>query len=451
MNEVSKNNVFDKSLFGQNFKWGVSTSAYQIEGAHDTGGKGNSIWDKFSEEKGRINNGHHGKITCDFYNRFEDDLKLIKELNIPNFRFSISWSRILPKGIGDVNQEGIDYYNKIIDSCIEKGIEPWITLYHWDLPHELEAKGGWTNRKIIYWFTEYVEICAHAFGDRVKHWMVLNEPMVFTGAGYFLGVHAPGKKGLSNFLPALHHAVLAQAQGIRVLKSIVANAEVGTTISCSHIEPYDSNLRNSLAAKRIDILVNRMFLEPLLGRGYPIIHKKLTAKLNKYILPGDEILMKADFDFIGIQNYTREIVKHSWYTPFLKAKIISADKRSVPITAMNWEIYPESIYNVLKQFGSYAEIKKIIITENGAAFNDTVVDEKVEDFHRKEFLENYLQQVLRARKEGVCVEGYFVWSLLDNFEWSEGFYPRFGIVHVDFETQKRTIKASGAWFKEFLK
>jgi beta-glucosidase len=451
MENNNSTNKFDKSLFGKDFKWGVSTSAFQVEGAHDEGGKGFSVWDKFSEQKGTISSGHHAQISCDFYNRYEEDIKLIKSLNISNFRFSISWSRVIPDGIGAINQKGIDYYNRVIDCCIENNIEPWVTLYHWDLPHELELKGGWTNRKIVDWFSNYVTLCAKHFGDRVKHWMVLNEPMVFTGAGYFLGVHAPGKRGLNNFLPALHHSVLCQAQGIRILKSEIKDAEIGTTISCSHIDAYDNKLHNLLAAERIDILLNRLFIEPLLGLGYPVIHKKLSERLDKYILPGDDKLMKADFDFLGLQNYTREVVKHSWYTPYLKAKLIGADKRKVDTTLMNWEVYPEAIYNVLKKFNKYPQIKKIIITENGAAFNDNLIDGKVSDEKRLEYLKNDLQQVLRAKTEGVRVEGYFVWSLLDNFEWTEGYHPRFGIVYVDFETQQRTIKDSGNWFKIFLK
>src|SRR6476469_1638378 len=206
---------FTREDFGPDFQWGVSVAAYQIEGAHQSDGKGASIWDVFTNTKGKIKDNHHGNIATDFYNRFREDIDLIKELNIPNFRFSISWSRILPKGTGEINQKGIDFYNTVIDYCLQQGIEPWVTLYHWDLPHALELRGGWTNREVIKWFQDFVKVCADHFGDRIKNWMVMNEPVVFTGAGYFLGIHAPGRRGMKNFLPAIHHATLAIAAGGR--------------------------------------------------------------------------------------------------------------------------------------------------------------------------------------------------------------------------------------------
>lgn len=441
---------FDKKSFGKDFKWGAATSAFQIEGGHNADGKGASIWDKFSSKNGTIESGHHAQESCNFYNKYDEDIALLQSLNIPNFRFSISWSRILPKGTGALNQNGIDYYNKLIDACLERNIVPWVTIYHWDLPHELEEKGGWTNREIINWFANYVRVCMECFGDRVKYWMVLNEPMVYTGAGYFLGVHAPGKKGMKNFLPALHHSVICQAQGIKILKTGLPEAEVGTTISCSHIEPIKFTKKHIQASTRIDTLLNCMFLEPLLGLGYPVISEKLNNQLERYIKPGDFKLMQTEFDFLGIQNYTREVVKYSWYTPYLKARIVDANKRRVKTTLMNWEVYPESIYHLLKKYATYSKINKIIVTENGAAFKDSLLGGKIEDTERKLFLQEYLNQVLRAKNEGVKVEGYFIWSFLDNFEWAEGYHPRFGIVYVDFDTQKRTVKASGEWYKDFL-
>src|SRR5450631_4688181 len=231
----------NRADFGNDFKWGVSTAAYQIEGAHDADGKGASIWDAFTQKKNKILGGQHGNIACDFYNRHPEDLRLLDQLHIPNYRFSISWSRIFPEGIGRINQSGVDYYNRLIDACLTLRIEPWVTLYHWDLPQALEQKGGWTNREILYWFGSYVEFCVKQFGDRVKRWMILNEPIVFTGAGYFLGVHAPGKKGLTHFLSAVHHAALCQAAGGRIVKSLQSNATVGTTFSYSHIEPFRSH------------------------------------------------------------------------------------------------------------------------------------------------------------------------------------------------------------------
>ncbi len=436
--------------FGKDFKWGVSTAAYQIEGAYNIDGKGLSIWDVFANMKGKTNKGETGNIACDFYHRYAKDIALMSELNIPNFRFSLSWSRLIPNGTGAVNSKGIEFYNKVIDFCLDLGIEPWITLYHWDLPYELEKKGGWTNRQIINWFSEYVAFCIKTFGDRVKHWMILNEPMVFTGAGYFLGVHAPGKRGLNSFLSAAHHAVLCQAEGGRIVKSLLTNSKVGTIFSCSYIQPLTDSLLDAYAAKRVDALLNRTFIEPLLGKGYPVNDLKLLQRLEAFIKDGDESKLAFDMDFIGVQNYTREIVAHSYFIPFICARIIKANKRNAVTTLMNWEVYPESIYEMLHKFNRYKNIKELIVTENGAAFPDTIIDDKINDEKRKDYLEQYISQVFRAKQEGVNVNGYFVWSFTDNFEWAEGYQPRFGLVHIDYQTQKRTIKSSGYWYSKLL-
>jgi len=348
------------------------------------------------------------------------------------------------------NEKGLDFYDRLIDFSLESGIEPWVTLYHWDLPQELEIKGGWTNREIVNWFSEYVELCVKRYGDRVKNWMVLNEPMVFTGAGYFLGIHAPGKKGLNNFLAAAHHAALCNAEGGRMIKSINSSSNVGTTFSCSHIDPFDMSKASFDAAQRVDVLTNRMFIEPMLGLGYPWQDLKVLQQLEKFMKPGDTEKLKFNMDFIGLQNYTREVVQFSKIMPYLNARIVKADRRNVAGTSMNWEIYPEGIYKILKQFSAYKNIPKIIITENGAAFNDVITDDHVHDGERIDFFEKYIGQVLRAKNEGVNVHGYFAWSFTDNFEWAEGFSKRFGLVYIDYASQKRIVKSSGWWYKNFL-
>lgn len=446
----TENSFLNKDQFGDDFLWGVSTAAFQIEGAHDADGKGSSIWDVFTSQKGKIKNGHHALTACDFYNSYQEDIDLIRELNIPNFRYSISWPRIMPTGIHPVNQAGIDYYNKIIDSLLAAGIEPWITLYHWDLPHALETKGGWTNRESVSWFSQYVEVCAQYFGDRVKNWMVINEPSVFTGAGYFLGIHAPGKKGINNYLKAMHHVTLATAAGAKIVRNLIPDANIGTTFSCTHIEPATQNQKDIEAAKRVDTLLNRTFIEPILGLGYPQADLPVLKKLNNYILEDDLNNLSFDFDFIGLQCYTREVVKSSMLIPYIGAELISAEKRNVISTDMGWEVYPPALYQVLKKFNEYDSIKKIIITENGAAFPDILTNGKVYDIKRTHYIQDHLEQILKAKKDGLNVEGYFVWSLTDNFEWAEGYNARFGLIHVDFETQQRTIKHSGLWFKDFL-
>jgi beta-glucosidase len=448
---ISPNPYFNKQLFGDDFVWGVSVAAFQIEGSCGADGKGESIWDVFAAKKGNILNGDTPGDSCDFYNRYKEDIDLIKQLHIPDFRFSIAWSRILPDGTGTVNQAGIEHYKRVINYCIEQGVTPWITLYHWDLPQVLENRGGWTNREVVGWFADFVAICAQNFGDRVKHWMVMNEPSVFTGAGYFFGIHAPGKTGLKNFMPAVHHAVLGMTAGAKALRKVLPAAIIGTTFSCSYIEPNSRNPKDIAAANRVDTLLNRMYIEPVLGLGYPVNDLPVLRKMNRYIQPGDMDNTQFDFDFIGLQVYTREIVKHSFFTPYIGASIVKAKDRNVALTDMGWEVYPPAIYEILKKFDKYTGIKNIYITENGAAFPDEVQENEVNDPKRTEYLQANLQQVLKAKQEGVKVNGYFVWTLTDNFEWAEGYHPRFGLIHVNFETQQRIIKDSGLWYGNFIK
>ena len=443
------------SDFEDDFYWGVSTSAYQIEGAHDADGKGLSIWDVFSNMRGKIFQNHNGNQAANFYHSFKEDIQLLKKLNICHFRFSISWPRLLPNGTGAVNEKGIAFYHSVIDECLENNLTPWVTLYHWDLPHELEKKGGWTNRAILDWFREYVELCVKQYGSKVKHWMILNEPIAFTGSGYFFGIHAPGKTGLNNFLPAVHHACLCQRIGFDIIKQRHPESMVGSTFSFSQIEALESsysfrNNKHQLAAKRVDAILNRMAFEPVLGLAYPHNDLRVLNRIQKYIHKGDEERLKTPFDFIGIQTYTREIVRHSYFVPHLQAKLVSAKKRGVALTAMNWEIHPPSIYEVVKKVAAYTGVQNIIITENGAAFNDVPGNGAVHDFYRVNYLKQHIAEIKRAKEEGINVKGYFIWSFIDNFEWSEGYHPRFGIVYVDFKTQERIIKDSGYWYQEFL-
>lgn len=438
--------------FGSDFEWGVATAAYQIEGAWNVDGKGESVWDRFSHRKSKIKDKTNGDVSCDFYHRYPEDIELIRSLNIPNYRFSLAWSRIIPDGTGPVNQKGLDFYDRVIDTCLEKGIRPWTTIYHWDLPQALEDKGGWTNRDILGWFADYTDVVTTRYGDRVKDWMVLNEPLAFTSLGYFIGFHAPGKRGLKKFLRATHHATMCQSDGGRIIRANVPDAQIGSTFSASHVIPKDDSDKHVKAAARVDAMLNRLFLEPTLGMGYPVENFPALAKIYDHVKPGDEEKLPFDFDFIGLQNYTREMVKKS-IIPYIHANFVKPKKRGVTpenITEMGWEVYPEGIYHLLKKFAAYPKIKKILVTENGASFPDKVTGDAVHDPRRTQFIQNYLGQVLRAQKEGVPVKGYFIWTFMDNFEWAEGYRPRFGLVHVDFETQKRTVKDSGKWYRDFL-
>lgn len=440
-----------KKEFGDDFVWGVATAAFQIEGAFNIDGKGASIWDEFVAKNKRLLKAQHAQTACDHYHRYVEDISLMTFLNIPNYRFSISWPRILPNGKGPVNQAGISFYDRLIDTCLENNINPWVTLYHWDLPASLQHQGGWANREVVHWFSDYAQICANKFGDRVKNWMILNEPLVFTGAGYYLGVHAPGLRGLDKFLPAVHHAAICQSVASKIIRENVVQANIGTTFSYTHLEPYRNNdEKDKDAVKRVDALANRLFLEPLLGRGYPVADLPVLKKIEHYMKPGDEGLLKYEMDFIGVQIYTRELIKHSSLIPYINARVITADKRFVHHSQMNWEIYPECISKALLRLSQYDEIKKLIITENGVAVEDENKNGKVMDHLRKAYIQQHLRRVLKAKNHGAKIGGYFVWTLMDNFEWSAGYRPKFGLIHVDYHTQKRTIKESGIWYKEFL-
>jgi beta-glucosidase len=449
---VSEYNELSKHNFGDDFVWGAATSSFQTEGNALADGKSESIWDRFSHKRGKIEDNSNGNIACDSYNRYETDIDLVRKLNLNAYRFSIAWTRILPEGYGKVNQKGIDYYKRVVEKCLERNINPWVTLYHWDLPQVLEEKGGWANRDILNWFNEYAYVCTKYLGDNVKNWMILNEPMAFTGLGYLIGKHAPGRRSLKRFFSSVHHATLCQAEGARVARENCRNAQIGTTFSFSPVDQYRNNSKDHLTSVRFDAVLNRLFIEPALGLGYPVNDFKALNRIYGNFKEGDEQRMVFDFDFIGVQNYTREVVKYSSLIPFLKGRYISPKKRGAPeITEMNWEVYPEGMYRILKKIGSYSGVKKIYITENGAAFPDILNNDSVNDPKRTNFIKDYLNQILKARQEGVNVRGYFVWSLLDNFEWSYGYKPRFGLVYVNFKNQDRIIKDSGYWLKEFLK
>ncbi len=437
--------------FGDDFLWGVAMAAQQNEGAWNKDGRGLSIWDTFSRRKGKIKGNAKPSIACDFYHRYKDDLLLVKALGFKVFRFSISWPRILPEGTGKVNKEGIAFYNKVIDECLKLDIIPFVTLYHWDLPHALEKEGGWTNYRMLQWFSRYTTICAENFGDRVKNWIVLNEPMGFTSLGYMLGKHAPGKTGMKNFFPAIHNAILAQAEGGRILRSVVNKAFIGTSFSCSEVIPYSLKPEDVKAANRIDILMNRLFIEPALGMGYPNADFAFLQKME-FANKGWKYMerMSFDFDFIGLQNYFPTVIKHNPIIPVIQASEVKAAARKVPHTDMGWELNADSFYRIIKSFWEYDKVKNILITESGAFFKDELKDGIVNDEKRIDYFQQYIKAMHRAKKEGVNINGYFAWTLMDNFEWAEGYHAKFGLIHVDPETQLRTIKNSGYWFRDLL-
>lgn len=435
--------------------WGVAISAAQTESAHEAYGKGPSIWDEFCDKKSwpffrksKIKNQHHLKDSSDFYHHFKADIDHIKYIGFKHFRFSIAWPRIMPDGI-NINLEGVAFYKEVIDYCLAQGITPWITLYHWDLPAALEKKGGWTNRDILQYFNDYAMFCVRTY-TQVNHWTILNEPSVFLGAGYLFGIHAPGRKGFDSFLKATHHAMLVIGETYRSIKKEFPQHVVGSSFSFTQIDPNSNKSKDIKAARIADLLINRFFFEPLLGLGYPCAEVKKLEAINKYMLPGDAEKLATKLDFIGIQTYTREVFKYNAFNPFLKIKHIPASKRTIDLTAMNWEIHARSIYSTIMKIEAYQLNIPIIVTENGVAFEDEVVLGRVNDFKRIHYFQTHINEVLRAKREGANVQGYFAWSLMDNFEWAEGYQPRFGLIYVDFDTKKRTLKESAYWFRRHL-
>lgn len=438
-----------KNNFPKDFIWGTATASYQIEGAWNEGGKGESIWDRFSHTAGKIANGDTGDVACDHYHLWRHDLDIMKELGLQNYRFSISWPRILPNGSGKVNQAGLDFYSNLVDGLLEKGIQPFITLYHWDLPQVLQEEGGWPVRIIVDRYVEYVDIISRALGNRVKNWITLNEPFVSAFNGYLEGRHAPGITDLNLAIAASHHLLLSHGLAVPVIRNNCSGANVGITLNLTPQVPASSSTQDRNEARWMDGVINRWFLDPLVGRGYPQDIVSGFGKSMDFIEPGDMELIAEPVDFLGINYYTRNIARATDLREDENAKRTVFQNQQ--ITEMGWEVYPQGLYNILGRLHFDYGFPAIYITENGAAFAD-VVDSKgqVDDQERLSYIKRHIEMVKKAIEIGVPVKGYFAWSLLDNFEWAHGYSKRFGIVYVDYKTQQRTIKSSGKWYQEFI-
>ena len=436
--------------FGEDFTWGVAHASYQVEGAWNAEGKGPSIWDAFTHGGGRIQDGSNGDVACDFYHRYPEDLDLVRAMGFDAQRFSISWPRVLPTGRGAVNRAGIDFYSRVVDACLERGIEPWVTLYHWDLPQALQERGGWRNRDIVGWFADYASVVADALGDRVRRWMVFNEPTSFLLGGYLGGVHAPGVRSLNGFLEASHHVALSQASGSAAIRAAAPGADVGTTHIFTPPDMAGDTARHRRAARAFDAVVNRMHLEPSLGLGYPVEAAGVLRRIERYQRPGDDDAVLVDWDFLGVQYYQRLAVHPAPIPGLGFVPRPRRDHTRFDITAMGWEVDPTGLREVLDQFHAYGKVDRLYVTENGAAYPDAVDGDRVHDPRRIGYYDAHLAQVLAAKQEGVPVHGYFCWSYCDNFEWSFGLRPRFGLVHVDYTTQRRRVKDSGYWFSALL-
>ncbi|HLJ66863.1 MAG TPA: GH1 family beta-glucosidase [Chloroflexota bacterium] len=434
--------------FPSDFVWGAATASYQIEGAAQEDGRGESIWDRFCRTPGKVWNGATGDVACDHYHRYRDDVALMRDLEIEVYRFSVAWPRILPQGRGAVNADGLDFYDRLVDELLENGIEPYPTLYHWDLPQALEDEGGWTNRDTVDAFAGYVETVVRRLGDRVTHWITHNEPKVVSWTGYGQGRHAPGRTGDTNALAAAHHLLLSHGRATRAIRSVRPDAQVGITVDIVPVYPASESDGDQEAARIRDGRDNRWFLEPVLCGSYPADMVALLEPFLPAIVDGDMETIAAPIDFLGVNNYSRSIVRAG---PEVR-KPVSVRPEGGRFTNMDWEVYPDALYELLVRVHRDYHPRRLYVTENGAAFPDVRVhDGSVPDPERRDYLEQHLASCARAVADGVPLAGYFVWSLLDNFEWAHGYSQRFGIVYVDYPTQQRIPKESAYWYRDFIR
>jgi len=433
-----------KVIFPDDFLWGVASSSYQTEGAWNEDGRGESIWDRFLHTPGTSKNGDTGDIACDHYHRYKEDVALIDELGTQAYRTSISWPRVIPKGKGDVNRAGLEFYSRLVDELLETGIEPWICLYHWDLPQALQDEGGWANRDIVQYFADYAGLMARELGDRVKRWLILNEPRCIAWLGHFYGIHAPGIKNPELALKVSHHLLLTQGKAIQTLRDIDQGFQIGTIVDLNAIHPISDESKDREATGKLDDLLNRWFLDPVFKGEYPPLAEEVGIKPNQE----DMDLIRQPLDYLGVNYYTRFFAAHDPSNPLTRAKVIN---KKTPVTDMGWEIYPNGLYEILTRLRKEYDDPVLYVTENGAAFEDMAIkDGEVQDDDRIAFLRDHVATAYRAIKDGVKLKGYFVWSIMDNFEWAEGYTKRFGLIHVDYQTLKRTPKKSAYWYKQLI-
>ena len=429
--------------FPAGFTWGCATAAYQIEGACRDDGKGPSVWDEFSHRAGTIQDGTTGDVACDHYHRYLQDFDLLTELGVGAYRFSIAWPRVVPDGDGPVNEAGLDFYDAMVDAVLERGIEPYVTLFHWDLPLALERRGGWLDRRTAYAYVRYVEKVVRRLGDRVKTWMTLNEPMTVIGAGYLAGRHAPGHASALKAIHALHHLLVAHGMGVDAIRGLQADARVGIANAFSPVHPLRAKDRR--VAERMSAVVNGLFMDPILKGRYPTEVAWAIRLLNRRVRRGDMDLIRRRLDFIGVNHYSRYIARRT-FLPLVGFRLMKPVYKGVLFTDMDWEVYPSGLYDILTWINRNYDNPPIYITENGAAYQDRRVQDEVNDADRISYLRAYLGYLHEAMEEGCDVRGYFVWSFLDNFEWEYGLSKRFGLIYIDYDTLERIPKQSARWY-----
>ncbi len=440
------------------FRWGVATSAYQIEGAAETDGRTPSIWDTFCRVSGAVVRGEHGDVACDHYHRTAEDLDIIAGLGVDSYRFSLAWPRIQPGGRGPANPRGIAFYDRLVDGLLERGITPWLTLYHWDLPQELEDAGGWPARDTAHRFAEYAELAYQALGDRVTHWTTLNEPWCSAMLGYAEGVHAPGRRDFAAAMSAVHHLLLGHGLAAGRLRELARGPlELGITLNLGRGTPATDAPADREAARRADGLGTRLYLDPLVHARYPddVVADLAARNVTLPVRDGDLAAISAPLDVLGVNYYSSHqfsgTTEDGATTGEDGLPVVRAVPFGRPRTAMDWEIVPEGLTELLLRLHRDYGLP-MVITENGAAFDDIAEEDgAVRDVARIGYFRDHLRAVAAARARGARVDGYFAWSLLDNFEWAEGYGKRFGLVRVDYDTQRRTVKDSGHWYRETVR
>ena len=431
--------------FPSSFLWGAATASYQIEGGWDEDGKGESIWDRFAHTPGKVANGDTGDVACDHYHRWREDVAIMQRLGLRAYRFSLGWARLLPEGRGRVNEAGVDFYSRLADALLAAGIQPCATLYHWDLPQALQDAGGWPARDTAAAFAEYADLATRRLGDRIKLWMTFNEPFVSAHDGYHWGAHAPGLTDPAAGFTAAHHHLLAHGLALPAMRANVAGGQLGIVLNLGPMVPASPSLADRAEAWHHDGMVNRWFLDPLAGRGYPLAVLDRFGVALDCVQPGDLEAIAAPLDFLAINYYTRHVIR-SREVPE-SANLPPTEVRGAEQTTMGWEVYPEGLYDLLCRVHFDYHFPALYITENGAAYDDEIApDGRVHDAQRISYLERHFAQAARAIAADVPLRGYFVWSLLDNFEWAHGYGKRFGLVYVDYATQRRIVKDSGEWY-----
>ncbi|MCP4410057.1 MAG: beta-glucosidase [Gammaproteobacteria bacterium] len=440
--------MLDKARFPDHFLWGVATSSYQIEGSPFADGAGENIWHRFSHTPGLVEHGHSGDIACDHYQRAASDVALMHRLGIKAYRFSISWARVLPQGRGRVNEKGLGFYQRLVDELLEHDICPLITLFHWDLPSVLDDRGGWLNRDIAGWFGDYAQTLYRALDDRVKLWITINEPWVMADKGYLQGVHAPGHRNLFEAPIAAHNMLRAHARAVESYRAEGHN-EIGIAVNLEPKHPASQNPEDLAAGRRADAYINRYYLDPILLGAYPSELSEIFGEAWPSWFDADLDDIHRPIDFIGINYYTRSVVHNDPDNPPVCVSSVPPPEKSR--TEMGWEVYPPGLTNILLWVSDRYGKMPLYVTENGVAFDDPpVVDGRVNDIARAQYLHDHLLAARKAINAGVDLRGYFAWSLLDNFEWNHGYSKRFGLVHVDHNTQLRTPKASARLYSELI-